>query len=188
MDYASSEAILVRVADAVVDTLDRGRESQSLAGNVATLHSDDLIPGAITMRSANPPPSEMQTTNPSFGSRWVILAAIATVLIFTFSLASYFAWIQPKQQEPNVQQTSPSAEPMAWQVTIGNYDDDNELRRNQADAAKVGYSNSEPFGPPRHRQLRFPFASREAAKEAADKLKAANVSDSPVVQRYRPEP
>lgn len=53
MDYASSEAVLVRVADAVVDALDRGREGQQLPGNVAMLRSDDSVPCAIVVPGAS---------------------------------------------------------------------------------------------------------------------------------------
>src|SRR5436190_537379 len=41
------KAVLVRVADAVVDALDGGREHQAFAGNVESLRDDDFAPFAI---------------------------------------------------------------------------------------------------------------------------------------------
>jgi hypothetical protein len=82
----------------------------------------------------------------------------------------------------------PPSEPTEWQVIIGDYKDEQELEGKKLAAQNAGYTNGEPFGTPPHLHLRFRFASREGAKEAADRLKAAKVSHEPDVLRYRPKP
>jgi len=82
----------------------------------------------------------------------------------------------------------PPTDATEWQVVIGDYKDQTEQQSKVEAAAKAGFSNAEPFGNPLFRHLRFRFGSREAAKEAADKLKAEKVSHEPDVLRYRPKP
>jgi len=84
--------------------------------------------------------------------------------------------------------TLPPTEPTEWQVVIGDYKNENEQNSYKEAAAKAGYANGEPFGKPSYRHLRFRFASREEASQAAEKLQRANVSRSPDVLRYKPKP
>jgi hypothetical protein len=82
----------------------------------------------------------------------------------------------------------PPTEPTEWQVVIGDYKDENEQKSTKEAAAKAGYANGEPLGNPSYRHLRFRFASREEASQAAEKLKDAKVSHSPDVLRYKSKP
>jgi hypothetical protein len=75
-----------------------------------------------------------------------------------------------------------------WVVFIGDYDSQPEAKRKQQAAASIGYPNSEIFGQGGHLHLRFRFASRQEALEAAGKLKQARISHEPDVLPSSPSP
>ncbi|MFZ1220201.1 MAG: SPOR domain-containing protein [Chthoniobacterales bacterium] len=70
-----------------------------------------------------------------------------------------------------------------WLVFIGQYESEAEAKQKQQAAAGIGFLNSEIFRQGGYLHLRFRFASRQEALDAAAKLKQAHISHEPDVSR-----
>jgi SPOR domain len=120
---------------------------------------------------------------------------IIYVLLFLGVAVYTFAITRESQLRPSTSAPAAEAKPVEvkpllsnseWIVFIGQYNSEDEAKRKQQAAARVGYSDSEIFRQGRYLHLRFRFSTQQEAEAAAAKLKQAGVSHEPDVSRSRP--
>ena len=117
--------------------------------------------------------------------------SIIFVLLFLGVAAYACAITRESQLRPAISFPSAESKPIEvtpllssnpeWLVFIGQYNSGAEAKRKQQAAASIGYPNSEVFGQAGYLHLRFRFASRQEALEAAAKLKQARIGHEPDV-------